>query len=417
MIDTTYNVNIERAVLSSFLFGYDGFDEVCNFLKAEDFYFPAHKYIYEAMQKLHNENMPLDEEFLRKKINSKDVDDSILIEIMCANPITNVEAYISEIKESSKKRKIASLATLIKKETIEEDNHSSDIIAKIKLELDSLESEAEIIEETNGQDILEMHFENVPLYMTGIEPIDEEIEGIKNGQLIYVTGLEETGKTHITYKIMENISYSRNVGIISLEFGKEKLKDRLASMIKSGHKLTPKNIKASFNCHNINNLEKTIKKWANDGCKFFVIDSINLIENHTIKDRFEKVLNIGTRLFKLVQQLEITMFVISTSTKDDNKNGNPSIYGGQLLNNYCDQKWHIFRDFETEERLLWINKNKQNYKYPKIPLKFTKGGDIISNNILGSKVPVIIEFKNEKINNEENLDSSFDIESILMMAD
>lgn len=375
-MDSVYVINIERSVLSCILFDNSEFEKINEVLNADDFYLPAHQKIYEAMVNLENEEMPIDEEFIRKRVNTKDADDSILIEIMTANAITNTKAYIEEIKEGSKLRKLANIATLIKKGAIEEENKSEVIISDIRKELDILENDSSVIEDFNGQELLNMSFPKVPLYMTGIDGIDRELDGIANGQLIYVIGLEETGKTHITYKIMENLSVSRKVGIISLEFGKEKLKDRLSGMIKNGHEINPSNIKASFTCHDINRLEKTIRNWHEKGVNFFVIDSINLIENHQIKDRFERILNIGTRIFKLMQQLNITIFVISTSTKEDNKNGTPSIYGGQLLNNYCDGKWLIMRNFETEERLLWVNKNKQNFKYPKIPLFFDREGGI-----------------------------------------
>ena len=378
-MDNIYNLNIERAVLSSILFDYEIIEQISEMLKPTDFYLPAHSAVYDCILKLYSENMPIDEDFIRKRIEVSVVSDSVLIEILTANAISNVMAYVQDIREGSKKRELLKISTEIKKRVIESEISANEVSDYTKNCLDNLDSDIENIEDFNGQEIMNTEFEHVPTYMTGIEAIDSVdtgIGGVQNGQLIYVTGLEETGKTHITYKIMENISEGRKTGIISLEFGKEKLKDRLSGMIKNGSKLKPSNIKASFNCHSIIKLEKTVRKWASDGCKFIVVDSINLVENHAIRDRFERVLNVGTRLFKLVQALNITMFVISTSTKEDNKNGNPSIYGGQLLNNYCHQKWHIFRDFETEDRMLWINKNKQNFKYPKIDLQFDDKGNI-----------------------------------------
>ena len=47
--------------------------------------------------------MPIDEEFIRKRLDSKDVDDSILLEILSTNPITNTLAYVREIKDGAVK--------------------------------------------------------------------------------------------------------------------------------------------------------------------------------------------------------------------------------------------------------------------------------------------------------------------------
>ena len=38
----------------------------------------------------------IDEDFIRNKINSKDIDDSVLLEILSANPITNTQAYVKK---------------------------------------------------------------------------------------------------------------------------------------------------------------------------------------------------------------------------------------------------------------------------------------------------------------------------------
>ena len=365
---------IEKAILSSILFDNSLFDdEIVSILDENDFYFVEHRRIFKAMKDLFTDGLPIDETFIIKRTEA--ALESKVIEILSTNPIVNLKVYIEEICEFSKLRKLESLGSNIKILT-EKEKTSDEIIYNLKANIEAIESNTSIIEDFTCDEIINTEFKKVPVYETGIKCIDDELGGIANGQLVYVIGLEETGKTHITYKIMENLSYARKTGIISLEFGKEKLKERLLNMVKNGHKLNPSNIKASFNCHDINKLERTIRKWVQDDTRFIVIDSINLIENNRIKDRFERVLDIGTRLFKLVQQLNITLFVISTSTKQDNKEKNPSIYGGQLLNNYCDQKWMIMRNFDTEERILWINKNKQNFKYPKISLEFDKRGFI-----------------------------------------
>ena len=113
--DATYWVSIERAILSSILFDYDLMESINDKLIPAMFYHPAHKVIFETMQNLYREGMPIDESFLRTRIDTKAVDDSILIEIMTVNAITNVEAYIQDMIEIHTKREIISIATLIKK--------------------------------------------------------------------------------------------------------------------------------------------------------------------------------------------------------------------------------------------------------------------------------------------------------------
>lgn len=131
-MDSLYSINIERAVLSSILFNPDEFEIAKKVVIAEDFYFPAHKKIFEAMDALHKELMPIDEEFIRRKINSHNIDDSVLLEIMSSNPITNVEAYLKEIKDGSIKRKLNLFATEIKRMTLEEGASPAQIFSQIE---------------------------------------------------------------------------------------------------------------------------------------------------------------------------------------------------------------------------------------------------------------------------------------------
>lgn len=114
-MDSIYSINIERAVLSSIFFNPEELEDVLGVLKPKDFYLPAHKAIFEAIVKLHSEDMPIDEDFVRNRVDKKDVNDGVLLEILSANPITNTAAYVKEIKDASVKRELATLATTIKK--------------------------------------------------------------------------------------------------------------------------------------------------------------------------------------------------------------------------------------------------------------------------------------------------------------
>ena len=87
------------------------------------------------MVKLHNSDMPIDEEFIRKRVDSKDVEDSILLEILSANPITNTLAYVREIKDGSVKRELATLATTIKKVAIEDEVTANEALDTVQGEL------------------------------------------------------------------------------------------------------------------------------------------------------------------------------------------------------------------------------------------------------------------------------------------
>lgn len=81
-MDNKYSSNIEKAVLSSIFFDQSIIEDILGVLKAKDFYIPAHQKIFAIMEELNNKDIPLDEEFIRKRLVNTDVTDNILIEIL-----------------------------------------------------------------------------------------------------------------------------------------------------------------------------------------------------------------------------------------------------------------------------------------------------------------------------------------------
>jgi len=103
-------IDIERTVLSSLLFNSELLNQ-CN-LKVEDFYLFDHQLIYNAIEELIKEDLPIDENFIIKKIGAKK--EQSLINVITTNPISNIYPYILEVKEESRKRKINTQLNLLR---------------------------------------------------------------------------------------------------------------------------------------------------------------------------------------------------------------------------------------------------------------------------------------------------------------
>ena len=113
MNEQTININIERAVLSSFLFDYRSFTRLKDELTPQSFYLIVHQGIFQGMTNLFKKDLPIDEDFLLKEINSKEFKNealnqnlfkeqelqNALIEILSASPISNINSYIKEIQK------------------------------------------------------------------------------------------------------------------------------------------------------------------------------------------------------------------------------------------------------------------------------------------------------------------------------
>ena len=196
-MDSIYSVNIERAVLSSILFNPEEIEDVLGVLKPKDFYLPAHQKIFDVMVKLHSSDMPIDEEFIRKRVDSKEVDDSILLEILSANPITNTLAYVREIKDGSVKRELANLATTIKKVAIEEETSANDALDVVQGELykistDSATSELKDMEVVTSDTLSyikkmkELGNKHLIGETTGFYDLDKRTTGFNEGDLVII---------------------------------------------------------------------------------------------------------------------------------------------------------------------------------------------------------------------------------------
>ena len=201
-----YNLNIERAVLSAIIFDPQIFEELAAKLKAHDFYLPFHQHVFTAMEDLSREDKPIDEEFLKSKLSSTgNYDEVALLDILAANPISNTDAYIDEIKSRSTKRALATLATTIKKVTIEDDLPTDEVMNMVEKKLyeitqnstsedfrESKEITLSMIEEINRLKALG----NSKLLGvdTGFHNLNDHTQGFGKGDLVIIAARPAMGK-------------------------------------------------------------------------------------------------------------------------------------------------------------------------------------------------------------------------------
>jgi len=201
-----YNLNIERAVLSAIIFDPEIYEDIASKLNPNDFYLPFHQHLFVAMEELTREEKPIDEEFLRSKLQSMGKFDEVaMLEILSANPITNTSAYIAEIKAKAAKRALATLATEIKKVTIEDDLPAEEVMNLVEKKL------YEITQNNTNEDFRES--KEITLAMmdeinrlkalgnskligtdTGFKNLNEKTSGFGKGDLVIVAARPAMGK-------------------------------------------------------------------------------------------------------------------------------------------------------------------------------------------------------------------------------
>lgn len=241
-MEKLYNLNIERAVLSSIIFDPQTYEDIASKLNPQDFYLPFHQYLFEAMEELSREEKPIDEEFLKSKLDSKGkFDEVVMLEILSANPISNTNAYISEIKAKSSKRALASLATEIKKVTIEDDLPAEDVMNLVEKKL------YEITQNNVNDDFRDA--KNIALSMleeinrlktlgnskligvdTGFHNLNDKTSGFGKGDLVIIAARPAMGKTAVVLNMaLRAIERDEGVAFFSLEMPAEQLMLRMLS--------------------------------------------------------------------------------------------------------------------------------------------------------------------------------------------
>jgi replicative DNA helicase len=241
-MENMYNLNIERAVLSAIIFDPEILEDIAAKLKPHDFYLPFHQHLFESMEELFIEEKPVDEEFLRKKLHSKGKFDEVaMIDILSANPISNTKAYLEEIKAKANKRALVTLATEIKKVTIEDDLEATDVMNLVEKKLYEITQESmsndfrvsdeitlAMMDEINR--MKELGNSKLIGVDTGFRNLNDKTSGFGKGDLVIIAARPAMGKTALVLNMaLKAIERGEGVAFFSLEMPAEQLMLRLLS--------------------------------------------------------------------------------------------------------------------------------------------------------------------------------------------
>ncbi len=205
-MEELYNINVERAVLSAIIFDPEIYEDVAAILKPEDFYLPFHQHLFASMEELFEAELPIDEEFLKKELQKRGKFDEVaMIEVLSANPITNTKAYVKEIKAYANKRSLVTLATEIKKLTIEDDLEVEEVMDRVEQKLyeitqDSVSDDFKDSKQITIDTINEIErlkaLNNSKLIGidTGFNNLNDKTSGFGKGDLVIVAARPAMGK-------------------------------------------------------------------------------------------------------------------------------------------------------------------------------------------------------------------------------
>ncbi len=242
MDEALHNINIEKAILSSIIFEPSLFEEVASFLKSEDFYLPFHQLLFGAMEELEQESLPIDSEFLKKKLSGqKGYKEELLEEVILATPISNIEAYAKELKELSIKRKLLKYTTEVKSAAISNNLSISDLLDMVQKRLYEINVDSSSSDFRDSPEIVSSTLEHIKEMKargnngvvgvdTGFSELNKLTAGFGEGDLIIIAARPSMGKTAFTLNLAQKaLDDGRGVAIFSLEMPAEQLMLRMLS--------------------------------------------------------------------------------------------------------------------------------------------------------------------------------------------
>ena len=247
-VDMPHNLEAEQALLGCIMLDSEIQLDVITKLDAGDFYADSHKYIFEAMRDICNQNLPVDFVTLTDKLESDGNLESAggiayltnLTKIMPSS--ANYMHYLDIVLRDGTLRKLikGSAEVILEAQSSQDKQSALAFAEKTVFDLSSqmdngsmVKINAVLPEVINKFDKISKDknaFKGIP---TKFKRLDFLLNGLHDSDLILVAARPAMGKTSFAMNIVENVATSSDkvCAVFSLEMGKEQLTQRMLCSI------------------------------------------------------------------------------------------------------------------------------------------------------------------------------------------
>ena len=256
------DLDLERAVLGALMLEKDAYTAVCDILKPESFYDPAHQKIYEAIQTLGARQAAIDMLTVMEQLKLNDTlmevgGPAVLAELTSrVTSAANIEYHARIVAQKFMARELISFASEIESKAFDESNDVDDLmqeaegklfeISQRNLKKDVTQIDPVISDAIKQMQVAQNRASGLSGLETGYTDLDKLTSGWQNSDLIIIAARPAMGKTAFVLSMAKNmaVNYSTPLAIFSLEMSNLQLVNRLISNVAeiSGSKIKSGNL-------------------------------------------------------------------------------------------------------------------------------------------------------------------------------
>ncbi len=235
------SVEMEQSVLGAILLENEALVKVLELLEARDFYQEAHRWVFQAMIELFEENVPIDLLTVSERLRKRDRLEAVggaayLAELVELVPTAaNVWHHARVVREKAVLRGLIQTATSIVTDSYEDADDIDILLDRAEQAIFEISQRKATSGFLHINAILKGSFKRIEqLYerkelvtgvATGFIEFDRRTAGLQPADLIIIAGRPSMGKTALSLNIAQHvgIQVGRPVAIFSLEMSKEQL--------------------------------------------------------------------------------------------------------------------------------------------------------------------------------------------------
>ena len=243
------DTEVEAAVLGALMIEKDAYTIVCDLLKPESFYEPAHQRIYEAIQSLGASQRPIDlltvTEQLRLDGTLEEVGGPAFVVQLSSNVTSaaHVEFHARIVAQKYLARELISFASQIENHAFDESIDVDDLLQEAEGKLFEISQRNVKKDVTQIAPVITQALDQIQAaanrasglsgLQTGYHELDKVTSGWQNSDLIIIAARPAMGKTAFVLSMAKNmaVNYSIPIAVFSLEMSNLQLVNRLISNV------------------------------------------------------------------------------------------------------------------------------------------------------------------------------------------